>query len=68
MERYQNFPCWIDSIGSMPSGAPTDTALSPPGASARTVVPAAAVTGGRPPIAGEPRVGMTAEEVAAIRG
>jgi len=62
-DLYQNFPCGIDSIGSMSTSAPGDKAPSDskqtkPDAS----LPAAAV------VPTEPRVGMSREEVKAVWG
>ncbi len=62
---YQNFPCHIDSLGSLPSD---------PSAAKMPSAPAAA-SQGKPktgPInvtsTGEPRVGMTGDEVRALLG
>jgi hypothetical protein len=78
---YQNFSCDIDSLGSLPSsqaatGKPAPAvksiqadardsgpATSPPSVEARR----SAVQPGSPP-SGEPRVGMTGEEVRTIWG
>ncbi len=71
-DLYQNFPCGIDSIGSIPTKAPSEGAgsaqsdskqakpnASPPtGAAARKSIIAQS----------EPRIGMTSEEVRALWG
>jgi hypothetical protein len=54
-DRYQNFPCEIDTLGSLPSGPPTAKPTVVPTA------PMAATT--KVADAGEPRVGMTQSEV-----
>ena len=77
---YQNFSCDIDSLGSLPSNqaaagkpAPADKSIQ---ADARNPVPAvspsvearrSAPVAGSPP-SGEPRVGMTAEDVKTLWG
>jgi hypothetical protein len=64
---YQNFPCNIDSIGSVPSSLP---ATKPTDASttksntALVKVTSAAQSGG----ANEPRIGMTSDEVKVLWG
>jgi hypothetical protein len=71
MDRYQNFPCAIDSIGSLPSGSPTAGATSVPrGASVPgpAATPVAVATAGPSAHAGEPRIGMTEDEVRAAWG
>lgn len=74
-DLYQNFPCGIDSIGSMATTAPTektgmaqgDVNQTKPNPNASPPVrTAAAVKSAVPPT--EPRVGMTTEEVRAIWG
>ena len=77
MDRYQNFPCAIDSIGTL-SGNPTPAnAALPSGVATQprpTAIPVAASTTDRPmatsgrPAASEPRSGMTEDEVKAIWG
>jgi hypothetical protein len=71
-DLYQNFPCGIDSIGSMPTNgqsekaglAQSDSKRAKPNAS-----PPAGVAAGKSIIAqNEPRIGMTTEEVRAIWG
>jgi hypothetical protein len=69
---YQNFPCPIDSLGSLPS-KPTNTPVPAPAGGANPTsqkperVEASATT--RPIVAqSEPRIGMTADEVRAIWG
>jgi len=71
-DLYQNFPCGIDSIGSMATNAPSEEAVSAPGNSRQAQpiasVPAAAAAGKPPTMPGEPRVGMTTEDVRAVWG
>ena len=74
-DLYQNFPCGIDSIGSMPTDgqsgrseqaglAQSDSKRAKPNAS-----PPAGVAAGKSIIAqNEPRIGMTKEEVSAMWG
>ena len=54
-DRYQNFPCDIDSIGSLPSSAPA-AANAPPAPALKAAT------------ASEPKAGMTSAEVKAIWG
>jgi len=71
MERYQNFPCAIYSIGSLPSGPPSANSASPPGIASQAspaAKPVAVATAGRSPDASEPRAGMTEDEVRTIWG
>ena len=69
---YQNFPCPIDSLGSLPTFPQTaKTALTPavasqPKAGIKALVEAAAAA--RSTNATEPRVGMTTDEVTALWG
>jgi len=66
LDRYQNFPCSVDSIGSLPSMPASTTPLA---VGARDAAPALATRPrGSSSKAGEPRVGMTANEVIAIWG
>ena len=69
MERYQNFPCALDTLG-LPSAntmpAPGATSQARPAATSATPV-TVAPTGGSAN-ASEPRIGMTEAEVAAIWG
>ena len=71
VERYQNFPCAIDSIGSVPSGPLSVTTTTPPSGANRARQNAAPVevasTAGAAN-ASEPRIGMTKEEITAIWG
>jgi hypothetical protein len=71
VERYQNFPCAIDSLGSVPSTAPGAKAPSAP-AVASPAKPAAtrndAASTAKVVSASEPRAGMTPDEVRAIWG
>ena len=71
-DLYQNFPCGIDSIGSMPTNgqsekaglAQSDSKQAKPNAS-----PPAGVAAGKSIIAqSEPRIGMTTMEVRAMWG
>jgi hypothetical protein len=71
-DLYQNFPCGIDSIGSMATSAPGERAgpaqSDPKQAKPNATLPAG-VNARKPAIAPtEPRVGMTVEEVKAIWG
>ena len=71
VDRYQNFPCAIDSIGSLPSGPPSANSASPPGIARQAspaAKPVAVATSGRSPNASEPRAGMTVDEVRTIWG
>jgi len=69
---YQNFPCHIDSIGSVASSSPPAKADSPPLTGTSTTksnmalikVTSAAQSGG----ISEPRVGMTADEIRGLLG
>lgn len=70
-DLYQNFPCHIDSLGSLPSIAPPATTPLPPGDASQAKPKATAVnvaSTAKPANAGEPGVGMTHEEVRAIWG
>jgi hypothetical protein len=71
MERYQNFPCSIDSIGSLPSSPPSAASTSPSGGTSQTMptmVPVVLLALVRAADASEPRIGMTEDEVGAIWG
>ena len=71
MDRYQNFPCAIESIGSQPSRPPSANTTSPPGGAGQPTpmaMPVAVASVGRTAYASEPRVGMTEDEVRAIWG
>ena len=71
MERYQNFSCSIDSIGSLQSISAAATITSPPASASRatpTTAPIAVAPIGTLANAGEPRIGMTSVEVKAIWG
>jgi uncharacterized protein DUF4124 len=70
---YQNFPCQIDSLGSLPSQPASAKALATPVESAQAKPkPAAleksAMSVPSRPLPAEPRIGMTPEEVRAIWG
>jgi hypothetical protein len=79
-DLYQNFPCGIDSIGSMATKAPSDKAGSAQSDSKQTKLntnispnpnaslPASIAVVKSPISATEPRVGMTTEEVRAMWG
>ena len=71
-DLYQNFPCGIDSIGSMATSAPSEKAgvapSDPKQAKANGSLPAAASTGKSPTMPGEPRIGMTGDEVKTLWG
>ena len=64
LTRYQNFPCDVDSLGSPASPPPAinKAAVEPKS----NPVPAAVAA--PPALPGEPRVGMTADEVRTIWG
>lgn len=68
MERYQNFPCALDTLG-LPSAnttpAPGSVSQARPAA---TAIPVAAASTSGSANAGEPRIGMTEAEVVAIWG
>jgi hypothetical protein len=71
MDRYQNFPCSIDSIASVSSASPSANTASRHGGASESrsaAMPVAAASAGRSANAGEPRVGMTEDEVMAIWG
>jgi len=63
-DLYQNFPCLIDSLGSLPSSPPP---RDPSPAKAQAALPNVPATD-KPANATEPRVGMTQDEVRAIWG
>jgi hypothetical protein len=71
---YQNFPCYIDSIGSLPSDPPAAKTPSIPGAAGQEKSKAA-LAKTKPvnvalikPTHIEPRVGMTEDEIRALLG
>jgi hypothetical protein len=72
MDLYQNFPCGIDSIGSTATNAASDKAGLAQSDSKRAKPNASlpvGVAAGKSIIAqGEPRIGMTMEEVKAVWG
>jgi hypothetical protein len=70
MARLQNFPCAIDSLGSLPSGPPPANTTAPGGANQTKppAMPVAAGSGGRSANASELRIGMTKDEVTTIWG
>ena len=63
---YQNFPCHIDSLGSLPSQPSVAKAPSKPGAAGQDKSKSESKV--RSTNAGEPRIGMTADEVTALLG
>ena len=71
-DLYQNFPCGIDSIGSMPTNGPSEKAGLAQSDSKRAkpnASPPASVAAGKSIIAqNEPRIGVTKEEVRAMWG
>lgn len=75
-DLYQNFPCGIDSIGSMATNAPSEKAGLAPSDSKQAkpnpppnAPPLAVVAAGKSTIAqNEPRIGMSKEEVRAMWG
>jgi hypothetical protein len=69
--RYQNFPCAIDSLGSLPKSPASGKAPAPSEASRLRAKPAgddAARKTAQLAGIGEPRAGMTPDEVRAIWG
>jgi len=72
LDLYQNFPCEIHSLGSLPSqssgaaapSAPVDANQAKPG----NTTPIETVAAARSTSANEPRAGMTEAEVKAIWG
>jgi hypothetical protein len=70
-ERYQNFPCQIDSLGSLPSSPPSAKTTLPPSDASQAkpkAVPVDVASIGKSANAREPRMGMTPDEVRAIWG
>lgn len=71
-DLYQNFPCGIDSIGSLPTNGQSEKAglaQSDPKGAKPNALPPAGVASGKSMIAqSEPRIGMTTEEVRAMWG
>src|ERR1700680_1723128 len=71
-DLYQNFPCGIDSIGSMPMNGQSEKAglaQSDPKRAKPNASPPASVAAGKTIIAqSEPRIGMTTAEVRAMWG
>jgi hypothetical protein len=69
---YQNFPCPIESLGSLPTTNPqaAKTAMTPTDASQAkpTTGPVEVAAAARSTSASEPRVGMTTDEVTALWG
>lgn len=68
---YQNFPCDIDSVGSLPSNPPVAKTPSMPGAAGQEkskTDPVKVASTVKSTNAGEPRIGMTADEVRALLG
>jgi len=67
-DLYQNFPCHIDSLGSLPSSPPATNVTLPPGDASQAKPRAAPVITSiaKSAKATEPRVGMTTDEVKAI--
>src|SRR5262245_41683216 len=78
MDRYQNFPCAIDSIGTLSPNPTSSKAASPSGVATRarpTAIPVAASTTDQRAAAtdkrravSEPSIGMTEDEVRATWG
>ena len=71
MDRYQNFPCSMDSIGSAATAAPPANTDWPHRSSSQAASVATSVvvtTASRSVKATEPRIGMTEGEVRAIWG
>lgn len=71
VDLYQNFPCEIDSLGSLPSSPPSAKPALPPDDANRAMpkaAPVAVASTGRAANASEPRIGMTRNEVTAIWG
>ena len=71
LDRYQNFPCPIDSIGSSataPSPAKTVPGSSGAPPAQPASIPVAVVANNRPAVPSEPRLGMSEDEVRAIWG
>ena len=78
-DLYQNFPCGIDSIGSMATTAPTEkagaaqsdskqTKPNPNASTPNTSLRVGTAAAKSAVLASEPRIGMTAEEVRALWG
>jgi len=68
---YQNFPCDIDSVGSLPSNPPVAKTPSPPGATGQAkskTDPVKVAATVKSTNTSEPRIGMTADEVRALLG
>jgi hypothetical protein len=66
-DRYQNFPCDIDSLGPLPSN-PRVTKAPPPAADARASAAPVIASTAKSANASGPEIGMTADEVRAIWG
>ena len=70
-DLYQNFPCEIETLGSLPSSPPTakaSVAPADPGQAMPKGTPAALASTAKVANAGEPRVGMTQGEVRTVWG
>ena len=70
-ERYQNFPCHIESLGSLPSSPPSAKTTLPPsdaGQAKPKAAPVDVASSAQSANAREPRKGMTPDEVRAIWG
>lgn len=70
LDRYQNFPCAIDSIG-LPPPSDRPVKVTPPSVTSQAreaSTPNAVEAKPRAVVAGEPRLGMTEDEVRAIWG
>ena len=68
---YQNFPCHLDSLGWLPSNAPVAKTPSMPGVAGQEkpkTGPINVSSTVKSTYTGEPRIGMTAEEVKAQLG
>jgi hypothetical protein len=70
-DLYQNFPCQFDSLGSLPSSPPSMKTTSPAGDASQAKqkpAPRGVASSAQSANAGEPRIGMTPDEVRAIWG
>ena len=71
VDRYQNFPCEIESLGSLSSSPPSAKTTLPPGDATQTKPNMGRIdvaSSDKPANAREPRIGMTPHEVTAIWG
>jgi hypothetical protein len=70
-DLYQNFPCEVDTLGSLPSSPSTGKASVAPGDPSQTMpkgTPAGVASATKAANGGEPRVGMTQGEVRTVWG